>query len=293
MYRFVTFQRKRFERIRTMSWEEIRIRLGRKLENGVNPRRQLRRLAWLLHCLSLRGGVDRYEERPEAGPTNLRTKLDRAAQGGPFEPFEIVLVNRAAVELIGESCNLLEVGCGTGMFASLAARAPHRRVTASELEDETRNWAAEHRAAPNINYGRLSLAECATDRFDLAVALEVIEHLADYPAFLADLSRVAPRALLSTPNKNRSALDSIADTPAFSEHVREWTAGELYWVLRIFWDDVRLYTLPDLPGQVRRLQADPGYRPRPVACGILSTETVLLADCSRPRRQASAPGSGA
>jgi hypothetical protein len=50
----------------------------------------------------------------------------------------------------------------------------------------------------------------------------------DYGALLRELGRVAPRAVISTPNKNRSALGSIVPTPAFREHVREWTSGEFY-----------------------------------------------------------------
>jgi len=117
----------------------------------------------------------------------------------------------------------------------------------------------------------------------VVVCLELIEHLHDYGGFVASLSRWAPRAILSTPNKRGEALRAVARTPAFEHHVREWTAGEFYWVLRAFYRQVELYTLPRQAQQLRRAARDPAYRPILAPCGPLSTGESLLAVCSDAR----------
>src|SRR5262249_20246651 len=125
-----------------------------------------------------------YVERPEAGPVNIQVKLDRQAAGGPFEPPQILLINRAAATLAAGASRIAEVGAGTGMLATaLVSRDSAVRVTASEFDDQTRRWATANRAHPRITYCRRSLEELAADGYDLVVALEVIEHITDYAGF--------------------------------------------------------------------------------------------------------------
>src|SRR5207302_6636683 len=119
--------------------------------------------------------------RPESGAVNLRDKLARVAEGGPFEPPDVALVNRAAVELLGGATRILELGSGTGLFASLAAADGRRQLVASERDPEARAWAAQHRAASNLRF----VAEPEGGPFDVVVCLELIEHLHDYGGFVA------------------------------------------------------------------------------------------------------------
>ncbi len=88
--------------------------------------------------------------------------------------------------------------------------------------------------------------------FDLLVAIEVVEHIADYGGFLRTCASLAPRALITTPNKLRSDQTATAGPPPYYQHVREWTAGEFYWVLRLFYRRVKLFAMPDsnVPGAV-------------------------------------------
>lgn len=264
----------------------IRAKVEEKLRHYCSYRSNVRRLAYALdaHSVSLYPGP--YQERPEGGPTNIETKLAREAAGGPFEPHSVLLINRAAVQLVGSPATIFEVGCGTGMFASLVAgRHPTAQVTASELDEKTLAWARANRPAPNLMYRRLTLEECATDQFDLVVALEVVEHIFDYAGFLAGCSRVAPRAIISTPNKARDPFSSVANTPAYGEHVREWTAGEFFWVLRCFYDNVGLYTLPRFAAQIRRFVRDPSFVPTVSRCDEREREGALIAVCAAPRRR--------
>lgn len=277
----------RIARIRRMSGAEIVGKCGEKARYYFSPRRNLRRLAFWLDKRSLRSDPGFYVERPEYGPSNLAVKLQRQAAGGPFEPYDVTLTNRAAVclALQFEPASVLEIGCGTGMFAwSLANKLPDCQIVASEFDDLTRHWSEENRTSPNIRYCRSLLSEFGPDEFQLVVALEVVEHIADYASFLRELARVAPRAVVSTPNKQRSAFDSTASPPAFDQHVREWTAGEFYWVLRAFWNDVKLYTIPAMARQVRKLAANERYSPAFAETGLHCREHALIAVCALPVR---------
>jgi hypothetical protein len=60
--------------------------------------------------------------------------------------------------------------------------------------------------------------------------------------------------------------------------------GEFYWVLRCFFDQVDLYTIPDLKKQINNLQLNNTYIPQVSGCGILTKEHILIARCQRPSR---------
>ena len=259
-----------------------------KAQWHLSYRNNVRRLAYALDRYSVGLFSDSYHERPETGPANLATKLARQADDGPFEPYEISLINRAAIQLVGGARRILEVGCGTGMFASHAsARFPEARIVASEFDAATLEWARRNRHTPGIEFRRLGLEQCDRDQFDLVVCLEVIEHVSNFQRLLAGLARVAPVAIVSTPNKNRDAFASIANTPQYSEHVREWTAGEFHWVLRCFFERVELYSLPNFTNQVRRYCKDADYEPVLARCSVLEREEPLIAHCTRPLRASS------
>jgi len=221
--------------------------------------------------------VTPYHERPEAGPVNLSCKLDRVARGEPFEWPNIVALNQAVVGLLGDARRIVELGAGTGCFASHAAQDHRRLIIASDFDREAIGWAAHHRPMPNIRY----TSEPVTPEqgpFDTVVSVEVIEHVADFPGFLNVCTGLAPRALLTTPNRARTPAADHAGPPMYEQHVREWTAGEFYWVLRCYYDHVTLYAMPDV------------YEPKVQPVDVTSTMTPLIADCRQPRRTPSEPG---
>ncbi len=99
----------------------------------------------------------------------------------------------------------LDVGCGAGLVCEPLARMG-AEVTGVDAAPENTQAAALHAegAGLDIRYipGELGLLGLGT--FDLVTCLEVLEHVADKPAFLATLTeRLAPGGLmiLSTPNR--------------------------------------------------------------------------------------------
>jgi 2-polyprenyl-6-hydroxyphenyl methylase/3-demethylubiquinone-9 3-methyltransferase len=99
----------------------------------------------------------------------------------------------------------LDVGCGAGLLAEPLARLG-AEVTAVDAATETIAAARAHAAGSElaIDYRSGELASLGLGEFDLVTAMEVLEHVADKPAFLAELGgHLAPNGLLllSTPNR--------------------------------------------------------------------------------------------
>lgn len=210
-----------------------------------------------------------YLENPEVGAVNLEEKIKRVKEGGPFEWPNMVALNRAVVTLVGPALRIVELGGGTGCFAYEAAADPKRFIVCSDLDKEAINWAKENRSRPNIHYiDRLISAKDGI--FDLVVAMDVIEHIEDYRSFLETCAVLAPRAIITTPNKNRDPQSAIASPPKYKQHVREWTAGEFYWILKMIYKDVKLYAMPNV------------YIPEIVPIQIIDSMSPLIALCEHP-----------
>jgi 2-polyprenyl-3-methyl-5-hydroxy-6-metoxy-1,4-benzoquinol methylase len=129
--------------------------------------------------------------------------------------------------------SILDVGCGEGVLThEWAERLGDKRIVGIDLDDEKLavEWAKRQR--PNLEYRceeatRLSFAD---GEFDMATAIEVLEHVPDPEATVAEMARVAKRHLLvSVPreplwrglNMARGAyVGSLGNTPG---HVNHWS----------------------------------------------------------------------
>ena len=137
------------------------------------------------------------------------------------------LWDRAAPE------SVLDVGCGEGVLTvEWAERLGHRRVVGIDLDDPKLRAEWEQRSRPNLEFRgeeatRLGFAD---SEFDLASAIEVLEHVPEPEATVAEMARVARRHLLvSVPreplwralNVARGAyLRDLGNTPG---HVNHWS----------------------------------------------------------------------
>jgi 2-polyprenyl-3-methyl-5-hydroxy-6-metoxy-1,4-benzoquinol methylase len=129
--------------------------------------------------------------------------------------------------------SLLDVGCGEAVLTHRwAQRLAPRRVVGIDLEDPTIQAEWEKRRAPNLEY-RVMKAEnlpFADSEFDVATAIEVLEHVPDPVHTVAEMARVAERWLLvsvpreplwRTMNVARGAyLSDLGNTPG---HVNHWS----------------------------------------------------------------------
>ncbi|MEA2142246.1 MAG: hypothetical protein QOI64_676 [Solirubrobacteraceae bacterium] len=129
--------------------------------------------------------------------------------------------------------SLLDVGCGEAILThKWALRLGDKRIVGLDLEDPAIQAEWERRKAPNLEY-RIQKAEnmpFADGEFDVATAIEVLEHVPDPAHTVAEMARVAQRWLLvSVPreplwrglNMARGAyVKDLGNTPG---HVNHWS----------------------------------------------------------------------
>jgi 2-polyprenyl-3-methyl-5-hydroxy-6-metoxy-1,4-benzoquinol methylase len=129
--------------------------------------------------------------------------------------------------------SVLDVGCGEGVLTlEWAERLGDGRVVGIDLDDPKlrAEWAA--RTRPNLEF-RVEEATSLSfrdDEFDMVAAIEVLEHVPDPEATVAEMARVArSRLLVSVPreplwralNMARGAyLRDLGNTPG---HVNHWS----------------------------------------------------------------------
>jgi SAM-dependent methyltransferase len=130
--------------------------------------------------------------------------------------------------------SLLDVGCGEGVLVHRWAQrlGESTRVVGIDLEEESIQAGWTQRTAPNLEY-RVMPAESlpfAESEFDLATAIEVLEHVPDPEHTLSEMARCAQRHLLisvpreplwRTVNMARGAYwPALGNTPG---HLNHWS----------------------------------------------------------------------
>lgn len=129
--------------------------------------------------------------------------------------------------------SLLDVGCGEAVLTHQWAQAlGDKRVVGIDLDDPQLHAFWESRTAPNLEYQVLKAENMPfeDDEFDVATAIEVLEHVPDPAHTIAEMARVAKRHLLvSVPrepiwravNMARGAyIKDLGNTPG---HLNHWS----------------------------------------------------------------------
>ena len=129
--------------------------------------------------------------------------------------------------------SLLDVGCGEGVLIhEWAQQLGDKRVVGIDLEEESIQAGWAQRQAPNLEYKIMKAEDLpfADGEFDVATAIEVLEHVPDPEHTVAEMARVASRWLLvSVPreplwrglNMARGAyIKDLGNTPG---HVNHWS----------------------------------------------------------------------
>lgn len=115
----------------------------------------------------------------------------------------------SAWPLAGKSA--LDIGCGAGLVCEPLARLG-AAVTGVDAAAENVAAASAHAEAVglDVRYMAGEVAGLDIGTFDLVTCVEVIEHVADKPAFLRDVAaRLAPDGLLVMSTPNRTATSRV------------------------------------------------------------------------------------
>ena len=131
--------------------------------------------------------------------------------------------------------SILDVGCGEGVLThEWAERLNGGRIVGIDLDDPLLHEQWKTRQAPNLDYQVMKAENLPfkDNEFDMATAIEVLEHVPDPTVTLAEMARCAERwILVSVPrepiwrgvNMARGAYwKHLGNTPG---HVNHWSSG--------------------------------------------------------------------
>ena len=140
--------------------------------------------------------------------------------------------------------HVLDAGCGAGYGAAELAQVAGQ-VLGADVAHEAVVFAQAHYRLPNLCFEQASCAALPhrDGSFDLVVAFEVIEHLADWRAFLLEVRRLlAPggQFIVSTPNKLYYT-ESRGPDGANPFHVHEFDFAEFHGELKAVFPHVLLF----------------------------------------------------
>lgn len=132
--------------------------------------------------------------------------------------------------------SLLDVGCGEGVLVHQWAKIlDNKRVVGIDLEEKSIQAGWKKRVAPNLEYKIMRAEDLPfkNNEFDVATAIEVLEHVPDPEHTVAEMARVAKNYLLvSVPrepiwrivNMMRGAyIKDFGNTPG---HLNHWSARQ-------------------------------------------------------------------
>jgi SAM-dependent methyltransferase len=173
------------------------------------------------------------EVAEQAVPTG--NTYDKYGSGNPVVKRLMARFERDMLDLLGRAQprSILDVGCGEGVLTEMwADRLEPERVVGIDLDDPKLEAEWQRRARPNLAF-RTGLGHelpYGDGEFDAATAMEVLEHVPDPSAVLAEMARVASRwILVSVPreplwrglNLARGAyLRDLGNTPG---HLNHWS----------------------------------------------------------------------
>jgi 2-polyprenyl-6-hydroxyphenyl methylase/3-demethylubiquinone-9 3-methyltransferase len=124
-----------------------------------------------------------------------------------------------------EGLRILDIGCGGGILSEPLARLGAQVVGADPSEDNIIAARAHaEKAGVAVNYHATTAEELAgaAERFDVVLAMEVVEHVADVNSFVATCaSMVKPGGLMIVATLNRT-MKSFALAIVGAEYILRW-----------------------------------------------------------------------
>lgn len=129
---------------------------------------------------------------------------------------------------------VLDAGCGEGETLDRLASVLPSRPVGIDLNPESVEFAGQRLPDASLSVANLLELPFADDQFDLVLCLEVLEHLPDPAAGLAELARVSGKDIVvSVPHEPWFRLGSLARGKYLKtwgnhpEHVNHWNPRSL------------------------------------------------------------------
>lgn len=179
--------------------------------------------------------------------SNINAKIKQMEEGVDFETSWMLTQNNViGLHFLDSFSNLVNVGCGVGTFENChAPNFPDVQFCSIDYDKDSIDWCQKNRPFPNVEYRNCTMKDLIAEnkKYSLAISIDVIEHLSDYKGFLDELSSLSDTAIISTPNRDRyDDVESLVKPP-YMYHVQEFNAGELFFILKMYYKNVTLFTL--------------------------------------------------
>lgn len=159
---------------------------------------------------------------------------------------------------------IVDVGCGSGVGSNVLSQEADF-VWGIDKNENSIKFAKE--AFTRVKNGIYYNSQVSFDqwdiisdnretmKFDIVLAIEVIEHIYDYKTFLKKLTQFDTKNtnnpteyFISTPNRNNKHIQQ--DKPFNPWHVREYTAQEFHAVLSEFFKDIEFFSAAGEPAPI-------------------------------------------
>lgn len=174
--------------------------------------------------------------------SKLELTGERTLPGVPRENYWFVrhLVAYQVASELSLGKRAIDIGCGEGYGPSILAGTA-AEVLGVDIAPEVIEHARVSYSARNLTFEVMDVnhLEVPDDYFDVAVSLQVVEHLVDVSGYFKEMSRILKpggAALLTTPN--RLTISPGSDKPINPFHLREYMPVEFEKVLSDHFDRV-------------------------------------------------------
>lgn len=143
-----------------------------------------------------------------------------------INPVRLMYVNEKIGEYFGgktkKDIDLIDIGSGGGIAAEALARSGYN-VTGIDASESNINVAKLHAESENVDVRYIcTTAENHHEKYDVVLCLEVIEHVADLPLFMASACRMLKKGgVIITSTINRTPV-SYLEAILAGEYLLNW-----------------------------------------------------------------------
>jgi ubiquinone/menaquinone biosynthesis C-methylase UbiE len=170
--------------------------------------------------------------RPPTSAPNLAPTQAKYRDTSPLVQFANARFFRALGEMLGSAAarSILDAGCGEGEILS---RLQGTQAFGVDIDLERVGLARDRISGEGLGVADIQRMPFPSESFELVLMLEVLEHVGDPQAALAEAARVSKRYLLaSVPNEpwwrigNMLRFKYLQDFGNTPEHINHWSVGQ-------------------------------------------------------------------